>query len=177
MPARGRARSDAAAGEEVMHVGVIMELLRPGMQHREDADRAPDEAGIAGNIDDCMGQLHRLVHSAPMVPRPRRLCPIASRSYADAMVTWGTPLVVAGATMTRAPKATPSRRSPGRELPLRRSNRRPSTPPRAAGRPHEPKRNCSRAISGLVMNPMSSGTPALQQRASSFAHSFGKYRR
>ena len=60
MPARGRAAGDAATGDEAMHVGVIMELLRPGMQHGEDADRAPDEAGIAGNIDDCLGcRLHQ----------------------------------------------------------------------------------------------------------------------
>jgi hypothetical protein len=32
-----------------------MELLRPGMQHGEHTDRAPDEAGIAGNIDDGLG--------------------------------------------------------------------------------------------------------------------------
>jgi hypothetical protein len=36
-------------------VGVIVQLLRPGMQNGKDADGAADEAGIAGDIDDGLG--------------------------------------------------------------------------------------------------------------------------
>jgi hypothetical protein len=38
-----------------MDMGVEMELLGPGVQHREHADRAADMAGVAGHLDDRFG--------------------------------------------------------------------------------------------------------------------------
>ena len=48
----GAVVGDTATGDEAVHVGMIMELLRPGVQNGKDADSAADEAGIAGDLDD-----------------------------------------------------------------------------------------------------------------------------
>src|SRR5262249_18618771 len=54
MPARDSSGRDAATGNEAMHVGVVMELLGPGMENSQYSWGAADEAGVAGNIDDGM---------------------------------------------------------------------------------------------------------------------------
>jgi hypothetical protein len=55
MPARGSPGRDTATGDEAVDVGVIMELLGPGVQNRKDTDGTPHEAVIAGNVDDGLG--------------------------------------------------------------------------------------------------------------------------
>jgi hypothetical protein len=41
-----------ATGDEAMHKRVVVELLRPGVQHRHHADGAADVAPITGQLDD-----------------------------------------------------------------------------------------------------------------------------
>src|SRR5208283_589058 len=41
-----------ATGDEAMDMGVIEELLGPGMEHGQHADGAADKALIAGQLDD-----------------------------------------------------------------------------------------------------------------------------
>ena len=55
--------------------------------------------------------------------------------------------------------------------------RRPSTRHRAAGRLSQAHRICSSAISGLVLNSISFGTPAFFRRARSLVQSSGRYSR
>ena len=46
---------DAATGDQAVNVGVIDELLGPGVQDSEHADHAADMAWIAGELDDGVG--------------------------------------------------------------------------------------------------------------------------
>ena len=49
-----------ATGDEAMHMRVVDELLRPGVQHRHHADGAADVAPITGQLDDGLrGRLHQ----------------------------------------------------------------------------------------------------------------------
>ena len=44
-----------APGDEAMDMGVIVQLLGPGVEHGHHADGAADKAAIAGELDDGLG--------------------------------------------------------------------------------------------------------------------------
>jgi hypothetical protein len=49
----------AATGDEAMYMRMVDELLRPGVQHRHDADGAADVAPITGQLDNGLrGRFH-----------------------------------------------------------------------------------------------------------------------
>jgi hypothetical protein len=51
---------NTAAGHEAMDVGMIEELLRPGVEDDEDANGAANEAAVASEFDDGLGRgLHQ----------------------------------------------------------------------------------------------------------------------
>ena len=59
VPARGTPVAtvvgDTATGDEAMHMRMVDELLRPGVQHGHHANRAADVTSIAGEFDDALG--------------------------------------------------------------------------------------------------------------------------
>lgn len=51
---------DAAAGDQAVDVGVVVQLLRPGVEHGEHTHLGADIARVAGQLDDRLGRgLHQ----------------------------------------------------------------------------------------------------------------------
>jgi len=63
----------AAAGHQAVHMGMVEQLLGPGVQDGEHADGAAHIARVAGQLDDGLG---RRLHQQPSTdPRPLRYSP------------------------------------------------------------------------------------------------------